>query len=105
MGPRELKDFCPVSYECMGLLKVGMDELGLSARAYNRILKVSRTIADLYEAETIEVPHLAEAIQYRSLDRQIWIQEPDRDSIPSIDKIDECGVQISEWINYETSSD
>lgn len=72
MGPRELKRYCPMSGACMELLREAMEELGLSARAYDRILKVSRTIADLEQAESIEVHHLAEAIQYRSLDRQIW---------------------------------
>ena len=72
MQPRHIKDFCHLDPGCKSLLKTAMEKLDLSARAYDRILKVSRTIADLDASENIEQQHLAEAIQYRSLDRGSW---------------------------------
>jgi magnesium chelatase family protein len=72
MGSRLLKEICVISTVGQTLLKTAMDKLNLSARAYDRILKVSRTIADLENSETIRPEHLAEAIQYRSLDREGW---------------------------------
>ena len=72
MPPQMVKDLCQISDEGRTLLKTAMERLGLSARAYDRILKVARTIADLADAENIEIQHLAEAIQYRSLDREGW---------------------------------
>jgi len=72
MGPKELKDFCALDEGTKELLKNAMADLNLSARAYDRILKVARTIADLAGSETITADHVSEAIQYRSLDRQIW---------------------------------
>lgn len=72
MGPKELKQFCGLEEQAKGMLQMAMADLNLSARAYDRILKVARTIADLADAEHITSEHLSEAIQYRSLDRQIW---------------------------------
>jgi magnesium chelatase family protein len=69
MRPRDLRQFCPLADEVQGLLRTAIDQLHLSARAYDRILKLARTIADLDGAEQIAVPHVAEAIQYRSMDR------------------------------------
>ncbi|MFM9911572.1 MAG: ATP-binding protein, partial [Chitinophagaceae bacterium] len=72
MSSKQLKEICVISQAGQTLLKAAMDKLNLSARAYDRILKVSRTIADLAVSEEIKVEHLAEAIQYRSLDREGW---------------------------------
>ena len=72
MGARELKAHCALEAATMELLKFAMTDLNLSARAYDRVLKVARTIADLAGAENIIGDHISEAIQYRSLDRQIW---------------------------------
>jgi magnesium chelatase family protein len=72
MGPKELKEFCALDDGTKELLKMAMADWNLSARAYDRILKVARTIADLAGAEKLSGDHVSEAIQYRSLDRQIW---------------------------------
>ena len=72
MEQKELKAFCALDEATKGLLQNAMTDLNLSARAYDRILKVARTIADLEGAEHLAVPHLAEAIQYRTLDRSYW---------------------------------
>ena len=72
MGPKELKEFCALDETTKELLKNAMADLNLSARAYDRILKVARTIAYLAGSEKILSDHISEAIQYRSLDRQIW---------------------------------
>lgn len=72
MSSKQLKEICVITQAGQTLLKAAMDKLNLSARAYDRILKVSRTIADLAQSTDIKVEHLAEAIQYRSLDREGW---------------------------------
>ena len=72
MTSKMLKQICTINTAGQNLLKAAMAKLNLSARAYDRILKVSRTIADLAESEAIKPEHLAEAIQYRSLDREGW---------------------------------
>ena len=72
MSSKMLKDICVINTVGANLLKSAMEKLNLSARAYDRILKVSRTIADLCGADDIKSEHLAEAIQYRSLDREGW---------------------------------
>lgn len=65
MGPTEVREICQLDEEGRGLVKAAMQQLGMSARAFHRILKLARTIADLAGSERIETPHLAEAIQYR----------------------------------------
>ena len=72
MGTKELKQYCQLDEATKELLQFAMADLNLSARAYDRILKVARTIADLAGVETIASEHVSEAIQYRSLDRQLW---------------------------------
>ena len=72
MGTKELRAHCALTEGTLELLKVAMADMNLSARAYDRILKVSRTIADLAGADKIASDHVSEAIQYRSLDRQVW---------------------------------
>ena len=69
---RELKAHCAIDDTTLEVLKFAMADLHLGARAYDRILKVARTIADLAGSENILSDHISEAIQYRSLDRQIW---------------------------------
>ena len=69
MTEKQIRNFCTIDEEAHKLIEMAIDKLGLSARAANRILKVSRTIADLESNEAIKSSHIAEAIQYRSLDR------------------------------------
>ena len=73
MNVKAIEKYCALQPQAQDTLKAAITELNFSARAYNRILKVSRTIADLAGSEGIEVEHVAEAIQYRSLDRAVWV--------------------------------
>jgi magnesium chelatase family protein len=72
MSSTKVREVCQINAAGQTLLKTAMTRLQLSARAYDRILKVARTIADLDSSEDIQIEHLAEAIQYRSLDRESW---------------------------------
>jgi magnesium chelatase family protein len=73
MRSRELQKFCLLSADAQEILKMAITDLNFSARTYDRIIKVSRTIADLDAEETIQPRHVQEAIQYRTLDRQLWV--------------------------------
>ena len=72
MGPRQIRQYCVLDNECQNLLKASMNELGLSARAHDKVLRVARTIADLDNSASLQAVHLSEAINYRMLDRSFW---------------------------------
>lgn len=72
MESKQVREICKLTTAGETLLKTAMERLNLSARAYDRILKVARTIADLASSEEIKTEHLAEAIHYRSLDKENW---------------------------------
>ena len=72
MSAQSIKRYCQLDEAAEGMMKMAMTELNFSARAYDRILKVARTIADLAESESILAEHVGEAIQYRTLDRNLW---------------------------------
>jgi magnesium chelatase family protein len=73
MGAKEVQAHAPVSAEAQDLLKMAMNEMNFSARAHDRVIKVARTIADMAGAEVIGPERITEAIQYRSLDRNLWL--------------------------------
>ena len=70
--PRQLRQFCRLDRESLNLLKSRVNEMGLSARAHDKVLRVARTIADLAESDAIRLEHVQEAINYPMLDRQMW---------------------------------
>jgi magnesium chelatase family protein len=73
MESKDLQKYCPLDNKSLELLRTAITKLGLSARAYDRIIKVARTIADIEAEERIQTRHISEAIQYRSLDRNLWM--------------------------------
>jgi magnesium chelatase family protein len=72
MSSRQIRQYCKLNDECQESLKTSVNDLGLSARAHDKVLRVARTIADLDRSDTIQLQHLNEAINYRMLDRQMW---------------------------------
>ena len=72
MAPRQIRQYCELSPDCERLLERAMTQQGLTARAHDRILKVARTVSDLESGSPIQPKHIAEAIQYRTLDRTFW---------------------------------
>lgn len=74
LQPQRIKEFCGIDSDGERILQRAIDSFGFSARAYHRILKVARTIADLEGETSIQARHLSEAVQYRTLDRNLWMQ-------------------------------
>ena len=75
MTPELTRKYCRLDDKCKSMLERCFDTMNLSARAYDKILRVARTIADLDSSESIELEHITEAVQYRSLDRKFWRNE------------------------------
>ena len=72
MSSREIRKFCKLDDDCMELLRASVNDLGLSARAHDKVLRVARTIGDLEQSEGIRPSHIQEAVNYRMLDRNLW---------------------------------
>ena len=73
LSSKDIRRYCEIDASCDELLRVAISKFGLSARAYDRIRKVSRTIADIEDSQNIQPQHISEAIQYRTLDRKYWM--------------------------------
>jgi len=72
MEARQLREFCRLDYDCQEMMRLAMERFGMTARAFDRVVKVARTIADLANAPVITREHIGEALAYRSLDRDSW---------------------------------